>query len=558
MTQVKLNESFEIDLTTLIDTRLLIQANSGGGKSWCIRRLLEQTHGKVQQIVIDLEGEFSTLREKYDYVLVSKDGDIKINTKIPELLARKLLELNVSAIIDLYELKHHERISFVKRFLDSMINAPKALWHPVLVIVDEAHVFAPEKGQSESLGSVIDLQTRGRKRGQCGVLATQRLSKLHKDAAAECNNKLIGRTGLDIDMKRAGDELGFTSKSQILSLRDLDPGEFYAFGPAISKSIEQIKIGDIETTHPKAGMRQLVTPPPATQHVKNLLSKLDDLPQKAEEELNTMNDLKRKIRELKFELRKKPSAEIDPKSLDRARDQGYREGLRVDKLNNVHVAVQLKECHKAIDRISSIASSVSDVEIPKSQTNFPIPRKNQMPIETVSRPIKENPAPNYESRISNDNVTGGAMRMLKAVAMYHPKPITRQRMASLSGLSHKSGTFGTYLATLKSNNYITGYGNEFTITEEGLDCVGDVPDLPEDPESLVNMWCNIVKGGASRMLKSLSEIYPDYLSREDLGNRAGISYTSGTFGTYLATLKRNGLIEVQGQMIKASKDLMEG
>src|SRR5689334_16314253 len=32
-----------------LDTRLLIQANSGGGKSWLIRRLLEQSHGKVQQ-----------------------------------------------------------------------------------------------------------------------------------------------------------------------------------------------------------------------------------------------------------------------------------------------------------------------------------------------------------------------------------------------------------------------------------------------------------------------------------------------------------------------------
>ncbi len=104
------NENVQIDLQRLISTRLLIQANSGGGKSWLIRRLLEQTHGKVQQIVIDLEGEFSTLREKYDYLLVGKDGEIPANIQTAELLARKLLILNVSAIIDLSELKHHERI----------------------------------------------------------------------------------------------------------------------------------------------------------------------------------------------------------------------------------------------------------------------------------------------------------------------------------------------------------------------------------------------------------------------------------------------------------------
>ena len=214
MRTIDLNNNFQINLDVLIDTKLLIQANSGGGKSWCIRRLLEQSHGKVQQIVIDLEGEFSSLREKYDYILAGKDGDTPADPRSATLLAKRLLELNVSAIIDLYELDQYNRRRFVKLFLDALVDAPKRLWHPCIVVVDEAHFFCPEKGQSEAMNSVIDLATRGRKRGFCAVLATQRLSKLHKDAAAECNNKLIGRTGLDIDMKRASEELGFTSKEQ--------------------------------------------------------------------------------------------------------------------------------------------------------------------------------------------------------------------------------------------------------------------------------------------------------------------------------------------------------
>src|ERR1700686_1347554 len=98
---IYINQSVSIDLPTLLDTRLLVQANSGGGKSWLLRRLLEQAHGKGQQIGIDLEGEFATLREKYDYVLAGKEGDTPADPKSAALLARKLLELNVSAIIDL-------------------------------------------------------------------------------------------------------------------------------------------------------------------------------------------------------------------------------------------------------------------------------------------------------------------------------------------------------------------------------------------------------------------------------------------------------------------------
>jgi DNA helicase HerA-like ATPase len=80
---------------------------------------------------------------------------------------------------------------------------------------------------------VITLCTQGRKRGFCAVLATQRISKLHKDAAAELLNKLIGRTGLDVDVKRAGDELGF-DKEERQDLPRSSPGEFFVYGPAIS------------------------------------------------------------------------------------------------------------------------------------------------------------------------------------------------------------------------------------------------------------------------------------------------------------------------------------
>src|SRR3989304_2795008 len=210
-----------IDVQRVIEGRLLFQANSGGGKSYALRKFCEVTHGKVQQIILDVEGEFSSLREKFDYILVGKDGDIPVNLRASELLAKRLLELNTSAIIDLYELKHHERKRFVKNFLDSLMQLPKELWHPCLIIIDECHIFSPESksGQAESLDSVKDLATRGRKRGFALVAATQRLSKLSKDVVAELNTKLIGRSSLDVDMKRAAFELGFTDKSDILSLR---------------------------------------------------------------------------------------------------------------------------------------------------------------------------------------------------------------------------------------------------------------------------------------------------------------------------------------------------
>lgn len=65
-----------VDITRLVDTRLLVQANSGGGKSWLLRRLAEYTCGKVQTIILDPEGEFVTLREVVDVLIVGKDGEL--------------------------------------------------------------------------------------------------------------------------------------------------------------------------------------------------------------------------------------------------------------------------------------------------------------------------------------------------------------------------------------------------------------------------------------------------------------------------------------------------
>src|SRR3978361_1704405 len=47
-----------LDLEELLATRLLVQGNSGSGKSHLLRRLLEESAGFVQQIVVDPEGDF--------------------------------------------------------------------------------------------------------------------------------------------------------------------------------------------------------------------------------------------------------------------------------------------------------------------------------------------------------------------------------------------------------------------------------------------------------------------------------------------------------------------
>ena len=188
---------------------------------------------------------------------------------------------------------------------------------------------------------------KGRKRSLCGVLATQRLSKLHKDAAAEANNKLIGRTGLDLDMKRAAEELGM-AHSDRLTLRDLKDGEFFAFGPAIEAAgVVRFKSAGVKTTHPKAGQRHKLSAPKPSATIRKVLGQLTDLPQQAAAEIRDMDTALKRIADLERDLR------------SAARAAGAKPAP-VESVKRVEVPIVLAKDLKSIERLLAAADKVAE------------------------------------------------------------------------------------------------------------------------------------------------------------------------------------------------------
>ncbi len=543
---ISLNQSLSIDLPTLLDTRLLVQANSGGGKSWLLRRILEQSHGHVQQIVIDLEGEFATLREKYDYVLAGKDGDTPADPRSAGLLAQRLLELNVSAIIDLYELHYQDRKHFVRLFLESMINAPKQLWHPCLVVIDEAHKFCPEKEQSEASSAVIDLATLGRKRGYCAILATQRLSKLHKDAAAECNNKLIGRTTLDVDMKRASEELGFTTKEQSLSLRNLSSGEFFAFGPAISAEVTKITVGGVTTAHPKAGSRIYTSAPiPPTEKIKKILGALKDLPKEAEEEAITIASLQEQIRRLKAERTRSLSPLSSPA------DTKLKQEIAALKNRNIKLEIYTNVLRAQLTEIMATIKKLQATEIATPPDAKEI---RALTAETPSPAASQSKNSASSNGIAQHELSKGATRLMQVLASHYPLAFTRTQLTTLSRLKDRSEIYSS-LSLLRSKELISIVDNHISLTRQGLQTVGITADQVKTGKQAIAMWQETLSGGARRIFDVLVSEYPRPFSRQEIGTLAGLSFHSGTFNRYLTMLRNNGLIQPEGQQLKAAETL---
>ena len=251
-----------IDLEELLATRLLVQGNSGSGKSHLLRRLLEQSAGQVQQIIIDPEGDFVSLAAHYGHLTL----DAAECERDLAAIAARVRAHRVSVVLNLEELEVDAQLRAAAQFLGALFDAERELWFPALVVVDEAQLFAPaaasdgsDEARRQSLAAMTNLMCRGRKRGLAGVIATQRLAKLAKNVAAEASNFLMGRTFLDIDMARAADLLGM-ERRQAEQFRDLERGSFIGLGPAISRRPLRLKIGAVETSDRGAAPKLLPLP----------------------------------------------------------------------------------------------------------------------------------------------------------------------------------------------------------------------------------------------------------------------------------------------------------
>ncbi|EME68843.1 ATPase [Paramagnetospirillum caucaseum] len=263
-----------MSLEELLATRLLVQGNSGSGKSHLLRRLIEQSAHAVQQVVIDPEGDFASLAQVFGHIVIDSGAQSENGMR---LIASRARQMRVSVVVNLENLDTERQMRHAGAFLNGLFDTDRQYWTPILVVVDEAQLFAPavagevaDDARKTSLEAMTNLMCRGRKRGLAGIIATQRLAKLAKNVAAEASNFLMGRTFLDIDMQRAADLLGI-DRRQAEVFRDLECGRFVGLGPALSRRSVTIRIGEVQTRSHAGGARLMPLPDRTPEEARGLL-----------------------------------------------------------------------------------------------------------------------------------------------------------------------------------------------------------------------------------------------------------------------------------------------
>lgn len=190
----------------------VLLGNKGSGKSNTLAVMSEQAHGNhLPFIYFDPNGDAASLRELGDDVVIigntqhpdairRADYDLALAQRDPGQFIDLALNDGYSLVVDLSDSGHsgaHDPHGVFSGLVDHHFRLSGQLREPCLVLVDEAHVFAPQsrasKEESQSRRALGKVANDGRKRGMMLVAATQRATYLDKRIIFGANIRIFGK-----------------------------------------------------------------------------------------------------------------------------------------------------------------------------------------------------------------------------------------------------------------------------------------------------------------------------------------------------------------------------
>jgi hypothetical protein len=237
-------KNFSVDPNVIATGRTCVIGSSGSGKSYAVAVMCEELcKNRVPFAIVDIEGEYFGLKEKYEAILVSEAETADLNWGTVDLdeLARQAPEIP-PLILDLSEAENPKGLA--SDLLERLYKNISQRRTPYLIIVEEADRFVPQAGERVPIFG--EIARRGRKRGIGLMVCSQRPSLVDKNILSQCGNQLIGKLVIQNDLQSVSQF--FAERGIPKQLTRLPPGRFYAMGGLSDHPVE-VQIRRRETHH---------------------------------------------------------------------------------------------------------------------------------------------------------------------------------------------------------------------------------------------------------------------------------------------------------------------
>jgi hypothetical protein len=560
-----------------------ILAKKGSGKSNAAVVMAEQMYDAgIPWAAIDPKGDWWGMRSSGDGkeaglplpVFGGRHADVPLEAGAGVMMADLILSENLTCVLDVSEFTKAEVSKFLIAFADRLYR--QAEDEPFHLFLEEAHEYLPQRvmrDEARLVGAWQKIVKQGRFKGLGCTLISQRSASLNKDVLTQVDTLFVLRTTSPQDRMavKGWVDIHDASADMLDTLPSLENGEAWVWSPEFLKTFERIKFHHRRTfdsgATPKVGQTRR---PPATLADVDLDAIKVQMAETIEKAKATDPALlRRRITELEKQL-----ASQKPEIREVIQEVKVIEYVEIPFPTPwlpPETVEKIKKLAQAVEIVTQDAQEVLiEIESYEAEgaTELPPPRERQAPVsvtrpptaapklEPVSRPSK--PASQLVVAQTDSDatpITGGALRMLKALGAHREFVVTRSQLGTLARLKSKSGTYAKYLSTLRTQGLIEVEGKTVRITDAGMDYLGNEILIPKTTEELHDQWRQVISGGALRMFDILIEVYPEVLSRQELAERAELESSSGTFAKYLSTLRTNNLAEVNGQGVRASDAL---
>ena len=185
-------DDYSFPVTDLLTGRGAVFGKSGSGKSNTASVLAEELleYG-LPIVIVDIEGEYWGLTERYDvrYAGTTGDAEIEVATENVGDLVSMVLEENEPLVVDLSGMTDEEAVdAFLTAFVSQLFERENQVRKPCLLVVEEIHEFLPQTGRGGAFANVlVTVAKRGRKRGLglCGL--SQRPAAVDKEFITQCD-----------------------------------------------------------------------------------------------------------------------------------------------------------------------------------------------------------------------------------------------------------------------------------------------------------------------------------------------------------------------------------
>jgi hypothetical protein len=571
-----------LDLPVDVVTQAIaILARKGAGKTYTASVLVEEViRAKVPVVVLDPTGAWWGLRTSADgekpglpVVIFGGDhGDVPLEPTAGAVVADVVVEHPGAYVLDLsaFPSKASEQ-RFAGDFLERLYRAKKAQTGPLLLVVDEADVFAPQRPgpeQTRTLGALESIVRRGRIKGLGDLLITQRAAVLNKNVLTQTEVLVVMQTTGPQDIAAVKEWVtGHATKEEAedfaRSLPPMEQGEAWVWSPAFLRIMQRVRIRRRTTFDssrtPTAG-EVLVTPRAfAKVDLEQLGARITATIEKAK--ADDPRELRRRIADL--ERTNQALAEAVPEKVIERVEVPVLNGQVdklvdvVDRLNTTAMAIGdlgkdiggiAIEIVSALGRVTTqgepvktgVAAGIRSADLPGGTT------RHAASLRPVPRPEA---APRAVAQSGDGPSLGKAERAILGALASYPIELSREQLAFLAGYHPRTPGFVNALGSLRTAGYVTT-GFPAALTEAGRTVAPVVPR----PDDVVETWIARFGKAERAILTILLRERPRAVAREDLAAEAG--YHPRTPGFVNALGKLRGLGLVDGFAISAGFDAL--